>query len=74
MLTETAFLQLVKDELALPLVESDLTDDFDRVVAWDSIHLLRLVAAVEKHTGRRAPLGRLLAERNLRGIYQLLAA
>ncbi|MFC5906015.1 phosphopantetheine-binding protein [Streptacidiphilus monticola] len=74
MLTETDFLQLVKDELALPLVQSDLEDDFDRVVAWDSIHLLKLVAAAEKYTGKRAPLGKLLAERNLRGIYQLLSA
>jgi acyl carrier protein len=74
MITQTAFIQLVRDELALPLAETDLENDFDKVVAWDSLHLLRLVAAVEKETGKRVPVGKLLAERSLRGIYDLLAA
>ncbi|WP_037607976.1 acyl carrier protein [Streptacidiphilus rugosus] len=74
MLTEESFLELVRDELALPLAESDLESDFDRVVAWDSLQTLRLVAAVEKKTGNRVPVGRVLAERSLRGIYDVLTA
>ncbi len=74
MITEESFIQLVRDELALPLADTDLESDFDRVVSWDSLHVLRLVAAVEKETGKRVPVGKLLAERSLRGIYNLLAA
>ncbi|SEK59252.1 acyl carrier protein [Streptacidiphilus jiangxiensis] len=73
-LTEDSFLELVRDELALPLAQSDLESDFDRVVAWDSLQTLRLVAAVEKRTGKRVPVGRVLAERSLRGIYDVLTA
>ncbi|GGU99036.1 MULTISPECIES: acyl carrier protein [Kitasatospora] len=74
MITETAFIQIVRDELALPLAETDLENDFDKVVSWDSLHLLRLIAAVEKETGKRVSVGKLLSERSLRGIYTLLAA
>ncbi|OKI22627.1 acyl carrier protein [Streptomyces sp. CB03911] len=74
MITETAFIQIVRDELALPLAETDLENDFDKVVSWDSLHLLRLIAAMEKETGKRVSVGKLLSERSLRGIYTLLAA
>ncbi|WP_034090046.1 acyl carrier protein [Streptacidiphilus albus] len=74
MITEASFIQLVRDELALPLADTDLEADFDRVVSWDSLHVLRLVTAVEKETGKRVPVGKVLAERSLRGIYNLLAA
>jgi acyl carrier protein len=73
-ITEASFIQLVRDELALPLADTDLEADFDRVVSWDSLHVLRLVTAVEKETGKRVPVGKVLAERSLRGIYNLLAA
>jgi acyl carrier protein len=73
-ITEASFIQLVRDELALPLADTDLETDFDRVVSWDSMHVLRLVAAVEKETGKRIPVGKILAERSLRGIYELVAA
>ena len=73
-LTEDSFLALVRDELALPLAEDDLESDFDRIVAWDSLQTLRLVAAVEKKTGRRVPVGRVLAQQSLRGIFDVLTA
>jgi len=74
MITETDFIRLIRDELALPLTGADLESDLDRVVSWDSMHMLRLAMAVEKETGTRIPVGRLLEERSLRSIYNRVAA
>ncbi len=74
MITETDFIRLVRDELALPLAKQDLESDLDGVVSWDSLHMLRLVAAVERETGKRVLIGSLLTERSLRGIYSKVAA
>ncbi len=73
-ITEERFLEIVRDELDLPLVETDLENDFDQVVSWDSLYLLRLVAAVEEETGNRVPVGRLFSKRSLRDIYTTIAA
>lgn len=70
MITEQDFITLIRDELALPLAGVDLDRDLDAVVSWDSLNMLRLVAALEKQTGRRIPVGRLLEQRTLRGIYE----
>jgi acyl carrier protein len=72
-ITEADFIRIVRDELALPLNGNDLEGDLDGVVSWDSLHMLRLVAAVERETGRRVPVGRLLADRSLRAIYTRIA-
>ncbi|MDG6109114.1 acyl carrier protein [Dactylosporangium aurantiacum] len=74
MITETDFIRIVRDELALPLAKQDLEGDLDGVVSWDSLHMLRLVAAVERETGKRMLIGNLLTERSLRGIYSKVAA
>ncbi|MFI5758418.1 acyl carrier protein [Streptomyces sp. NPDC051569] len=74
MITEEDFIRLVRDELALPLGGKDLDSDLDGVVSWDSLHMLRLVMAVERETGRRIPVGRLLEDRSLRAIYTRVAA
>ncbi|MCX4748919.1 phosphopantetheine-binding protein [Kitasatospora sp. NBC_01287] len=73
MITETDFIRIVRDELALPLNGNDLDGDLDGVVSWDSLHMLRLVSAVERETGKRVPVGRLLADRSLRAIYNRVA-
>jgi acyl carrier protein len=72
-ITETDFIRIVRDELALPLAGEDLDSDFDEVVSWTSLHMLRLVTAVERETGRRVPVGRLLEDRSLRAIYARVA-
>ncbi|HEU5356981.1 MAG TPA: acyl carrier protein [Actinocrinis sp.] len=72
-LTEERFLEIVRDELDLPLLETELENDFDQVVSWDSLYLLRLVAAVEQETGTRVPVGRLFSKRSLRDIYTAIA-
>ena len=72
-LTEQEFLEIVNDELALPLQAGDLDDDLDSVVSWDSMHVMTLVTSVERRTGHRVPVGRLMAVRTLREIYQGVA-
>ncbi len=74
MITQDDFIRIIRDELALPLVGGDLESDLDQVVSWDSMHVLRLVSALEKETGRRIPIGRLLEERSLRGMYERVAS
>ncbi len=71
MITKDDFIRIVRDDLALPLNGADLETDLDsdRVVSWDSLHMLRLVTAVEKETGKRVPVGRLLEDKSLRAIY-----
>lgn len=71
MITKDDFIRIVRDELALPMNGADLETDLDseRAVSWDSLHMLRLVAAVERETGTRVPVGRLLEDRSLRAIY-----
>lgn len=71
MITESTFIRIVRDDLALPLNGLDLSDGIpaDSPVAWDSLHVLRLVAALEKETGRRLPVGPLLADKRLDAIY-----
>jgi len=73
-MSEDDFIRLIRDELALPLGGKDLESDLDHVVSWDSLHVLRLVTAVERETGRRIPIGRLLEDRSLRAIYARVAA
>jgi acyl carrier protein len=74
MITENHFIGIIRDELALPLAGGDLDSDLDQVVSWDSMHVLRLVSVIERQTGTRVPIGKLLAERSLRGIYETIAA
>ncbi|HSV68376.1 MAG TPA: acyl carrier protein [Mycobacteriales bacterium] len=73
-MTEDDFITLVRDELGLPLANDELDSELDGVVSWDSLHILRLVAAVERETSRRIPIGRLLADRSLRAIYDRVNA
>lgn len=72
MITRDDFIRIVRDELALPLNGADLEAELeggDRRMSWDSLHMLRLVAAVEKQTGQRVPVGRLLEDKSLGAIY-----
>lgn len=73
MITDEDFLAIVR-ELALPLSGDESDNSLDRPVHWDSLHVLRLVAAIERRTGRRVPVGRLLRDRNLRSIYDCVVA
>jgi acyl carrier protein len=69
--TTQDFVRLLRDELGLDLEEADLDADFDQLPDWDSLHLLKLVTALEKASGRSVPVGRLLEARTLRAIHEM---
>lgn len=65
------FVGLLRDELGLDLSEQQAAADFDALPTWDSVHLLRLVTLIERETGRRVPVARVLQARGLREIHAL---
>ncbi|MER5548727.1 acyl carrier protein [Streptomyces sp. NPDC001118] len=65
------FVTTVRDELGLPLADEQVAADFDDLPEWDSLHLLKLVTAVEQATGHPVPVGRVLEARSLKEIYDL---
>ena len=73
MISRDEFNRIVREELRLPLADPDLEHAFDQEVNWRSIHRVRLFAAVEQLTGRRASVDRLFAEQTASGIYQVFA-
>ncbi|HEY6423366.1 MAG TPA: acyl carrier protein [Pseudonocardiaceae bacterium] len=66
------FLTLVQAEVGLPLGAADLDTDFDDLVAWDSVHLLKLLTALEGSVGARLPVPQLLESRSLRQVHGVL--
>lgn len=73
-MTKDDFICIVRDELDLPLESQDLDRDFDQVVAWDSMHMLRLIVALEVETGTRLKIGQLMSDRSLSAIYERVAS
>jgi acyl carrier protein len=70
MLTLDRFVALIAEELAFPLTSDDLAVTFDRLPNWDSLHLLVLLTALERETGRRLSLPDLLEAQSLEQIYR----
>ena len=68
------FLAIVRDEIGVPITDEDFERALDDVPGWDSVHLLSLLVALERSTGRRLSLPGLLEAPSLRGIYTLAAA
>ncbi|MFE3947033.1 acyl carrier protein [Streptomyces sp. NPDC059118] len=71
MQTIDEFACLVREELGIPLADEDLAADLDRLPEWDSLYMLKLVTALERTTGRKLPVGRVLEVRSLEAIYHL---
>ncbi|MEU9080409.1 acyl carrier protein [Kitasatospora sp. NPDC004745] len=65
---------LIQDELGLPIGTEDATASFDDVPGWDSVHLLWLLTALERETGRSLPLAALLEAPSLQAVYDLASA
>ncbi|MFJ9697876.1 acyl carrier protein [Kitasatospora sp. NPDC101183] len=65
---------LIQDELGLPIDTGDAESSFDDVPGWDSVHLLWLLTALERETGRSVPLAALLEAPSLRAVYDLASA
>ncbi|MDN3022221.1 phosphopantetheine-binding protein [Streptomyces sp. S.PB5] len=68
-LPSTDFHHLVRTELGLPLTDAQFAADFDELPDWDSLLLLKLVVLLERATGRRIAVSRLLEARSLQEIY-----
>ena len=68
------FTRLVSEELDLPVEPGQITADFDEIPDWDSLHLLKLVTALEPAAGRAVPVGKVLEARSLKEIYDLAVA
>ncbi|GGO51239.1 hypothetical protein GCM10012287_32800 [Streptomyces daqingensis] len=68
------FTRLVSEELDLPAEPAQITADFDEIPDWDSLHLLKLITALEPATGRAVPVGKVLEARSLKEIYDLAVA
>lgn len=68
------FLALIRDEIGLALTPEQAALDLDRVAGWDSVHLLSLLAVLERRTGRRIPMPAVLEASTLRDIYALATA
>jgi acyl carrier protein len=65
------FLVLVRDEIGLPIAPEDADLPFDQVQGWDSVHLLSLLTALERETGRPISLPDVLEAASLREIHTL---
>ncbi|MFD5753185.1 acyl carrier protein [Streptomyces sp. NPDC127033] len=65
------YVRLVDDETGMPLAPGQVAADLDELPDWDSLHLLKLVTALETAVGRRIPVGKVLEARSLQEIYEL---
>jgi acyl carrier protein len=68
------FVELVRDELGLAVTTETVGVAFDRLDGWDSVHLLALLTALERATGRRLSLPDVLETSSLAGVYDLAVA
>lgn len=73
MISESEFLSVVHIELGLP-VGGESTAGLDRPIRWDSLTVLRLVAALERRGSKRLPVGQLLRKPTLKSLYDSVAA
>ncbi|MFI5916055.1 acyl carrier protein [Dactylosporangium sp. NPDC051541] len=67
------FLELVRDELGLPVTAENAGQRLDELPGWDSVHLLWLLTALERSTGRSVSLPDVLQAGSLADIYALTA-
>ncbi|WTE37175.1 acyl carrier protein [Streptomyces sp. NBC_01618] len=71
MMTIDDFVTLVRDELGMPVTAEHIGLSLDEVPGWDSVHLLWLVTAMERETGRRVALPDLLEVSSLGAVHAL---
>ncbi|MEV0641219.1 acyl carrier protein [Streptomyces sp. NPDC050619] len=69
--TVDEFVTLVCDEVGLLVTAEDLDSGLDQVAGWDSVHLLTLMVALERSTGRPLSMPDLLEAPTLGHVYQL---
>lgn len=65
------FVAIVRDEIGLAVTADDVGRSLDELPGWDSVHLLTLLLAMERSTGRRISMPDVLQAENLRQLYTL---
>jgi acyl carrier protein len=71
MTTLDTFVELVRDELGLPVTQHNIDSALENIPGWDSIHMLTLLMILERETKRRLSLPEMLDADSLRRIYEL---
>jgi acyl carrier protein len=69
--TTEDFLAIVDGECGVRLSASDLNTDFGELPGWDSLNLLKLLAALEAAMGRRLTASRVFEARRLVDVLRL---
>jgi acyl carrier protein len=67
------FVLLIQHEIGLPVTAEHIGEGLDSVPGWDSLHLLTLLTALERETGRSVSMPDVLEATTLRDIYDLVA-
>ena len=68
------FIALVRDEIGLEVTVGDAGRGLEEIPDWDSVHLLQLLTALERETGRRISMPDVLEATSLAHIYSLSVA
>jgi acyl carrier protein len=68
------FLTFVQDEIGLAVTDTDAHRNLDEIPGWDSVHLLWILTALERRTGRAISLPDVLEAANLEQIYRTAVA
>jgi hypothetical protein len=71
MLSRDLFIQVVRDDLSLPLADPRLEDHFDQPVSWRSVQRVRLLSRLEKVTGIRPALDQFFAAPTTTAVFNL---
>jgi len=73
-MTETDFVELVEAETGLPLDTADLATGFDDLPGWDSVHLLKVLSALEAEHGITLQIAQLLDAKSLGDLHAAASA
>jgi len=73
MSTLDEFVTLVRDETGLPVTVDDVGQHFDQLPGWDSVHLIALLVALERRTGRRVAMAEAMEASSLHSLYEAVA-
>ncbi|RKS68190.1 hypothetical protein BZB76_6438 [Actinomadura pelletieri DSM 43383] len=68
------FIALLDQELGITVSAEDAGERLDRLPSWDSLHLLTLLSALERRTGRPVSLPDAVRAATLRDLYELTVA
>ncbi|MEY9870878.1 acyl carrier protein [Streptacidiphilus sp. MAP12-33] len=69
--TSDDYVNLLRDLVGFPVSPDELDTPFDMLNGWDSVHLLKLVTAIERESGVRLAVARVLEAQTLNEIFGL---